>query len=119
MDEELKDKDDVIETQNEGIKDKEDVLEDEHRVIEDKEDVVEDEVKDDERLDREVLEKLDRLMAVVEEQGKTINTMRSNMSQFVDAGYTIREDINEDVIVNPNGDEKDDFVPIEDMDFNL
>lgn len=113
------DKEDVIETQNEGLKDKEDVLEDEHKVIEHKEDVVEDEVKGDERLDREVLDKLDNLISIVEEQGKTISNLKNNMSQFVDAGYTIREDINDDVIITPNGDEKDDFVAIEDMDFNL
>lgn len=119
MDEEIKDKEDVIETQNEGLKDKEDVIEDEHRTIEHKEDVIEDEVKDDERLDDEVLTKLDHLITVVEKQEKTIDTLRSNMSQFVDAGYVIREDINDDVIITPNGDEVDDVISIEDMDLNL
>ena len=114
MNEEITDKEDVIETQNEGVKDKEDVLEDEHRVIEHKEDVIE-----DERLDDDVLKKLDRLTDMVEAQNKTIETLRSNMSQFVDAGYVVREDINDDVIIKPNGDEKEDFVAIEDMDFNL
>lgn len=96
-------KEDVIETQNEGTNDKEDVIEDE--------------VKDDQKTDDDIKAQLDRMFDSINGISQRIDNIESTVSDFVDYGGVVREDINSDVIDNNNDDKK--FVPIEDLDLML
>ena len=99
---ETTDKEDVIETQDEGEVDKEDVIEDE--------------VRDTERQDNDVMGKIGELFDTIDSLRADMITIKDNMNQFVEAGGVVRE---EDSSVIEYDADKSDFVPIEELDLNL
>lgn len=109
MDEEIKDKEDVIEDQNDSEKDNEDV-------IEDKEDVIEDQNDYDKGVDDRIYRMVERMDARLDSLEKNILSIKDSTSQFVEAGGVIREDNELDI----REDSYDDaYVPIEELDLNL
>lgn len=103
MADEIKDKEDVIETQNEGEIDKENVIEDE--------------VKDDERENDDVMGKIGELFDIMDSMRAEMISMKDSMSQFVEAGGVIHEDEVIDADIDNDGDS--DFVPIEALDLSI
>lgn len=101
--EEIEDKEDVIETQNEGETDKEDVIEDQNDDIEGKDDAI--------------MKRLDGFAAELESIRGDIKRVSDMASAFVDSGAVIREGDVNDLDVDNDGDP--DFVPIEELDLNL
>lgn len=103
MDKEIKDKEDVIETQNEGEKDKEDVIEDE--------------VKDDQRTDDDIKAQLDRLFDAVDGITKDVAGIKDTVAGFVDYGGVVQEPAIIEAESPVNDNKK--FTPIEDLDLSL
>lgn len=101
--EEIEDKEDVIETQNEGETDKEDVIEDQNDDIEGKDDAI--------------MARIDELFGEMESIRGELKSVRDMASAFVDSGAVIREGDVNDLDVDYDGDP--DFVPIEELDLNL
>ena len=101
--EEIEDKEDVIETQNEGETDKEDVIEDQNDDIEGQ--------------DYAIIKRLDDFAAELESIRSDIKRVSDMASAFVDSGAVIREGDVNDLDVDDDGDP--DFVPIEKLDLNL
>ena len=101
MDEEIKDKEDVIETQDEKETDKEDVIEDEN--------------KDEERENYDILKEIMGLRDDIATVRGQVNTIKEGFAQFIEGGAVVRE--NESIDIDGDGDS--DYIPIEDLDLNL
>ncbi len=103
MDEEIENKEDVIETQDEGEIDKEDVIEDQNDDIEGKDDAI--------------IKRLDSFAAELESIRGEIKRVSDMASAFVDSGAVIREGDTDDNDVDDGVDS--DYVPIEELDLSL
>lgn len=102
MADESTDKDDAIESNNEGETNNEDVAEN---------DVRESETQND-----DVMGKIGELFNTIDSLRADMITIKDNMNQFVEAGGVVRED---DTAVIEYDADKSEFVPIEELDLNL
>lgn len=108
----------MVETEEKAAEtevDKEDVIETQNEKETDKEDVIEDEVKDDQREDYAVLDRLDKLFGAISDIRTEINSVKDSVALFAENGAVIRE--NDYIDIDNDGD--DDFVPIEELDLNI
>ena len=108
MDEELKDKEDVIEDQN-------DDLEDDSKEEIGKEDVIEDQNDYDKGVDDAILKRVDELVDKFDNIDAKLDRIADSLSLFAEGGGVIREIDGDFTEANMT----EDFVDIEDLDFNI